>query len=302
MDLDQAVRAVRELVSVVRALRTPGTGCPWDLEQDHRSLRPYLLEEACEVLDALDRGDDGAFREELGDLLLQVVLHAQVADDRGAFSITEVARGITEKMVRRHPHVFGPERASDADEVRRNWEQIKAAEVRDKGAAPPSPAAGLARLPKGLPALLRAQRLGEKAARVHFDWDSLAAVLGKVRAEFAELEQELGAAVDDHPEVTAPPAGARGLPEGVRRRLEHELGDLVFSLCQLARWLGLSAEDSLRACTTRFVDRFRHMEERQAPRSLQELSREEREAAWRRAKEAQGPAPGDPPERGNAPA
>jgi MazG family protein len=136
MDLDQAARAFRDFVSVIQALRTPGTGCPWDLEQDHRTLRPYLLEEAGEVLEAIDRGDDRSLQEELGDLLLQVVLHAQVADDRGAFSITEVVRGITEKMVRRHPHVFGSVRVSGSDEVRRNWEQIKAAERQAKGEEP----------------------------------------------------------------------------------------------------------------------------------------------------------------------
>jgi len=134
MDLDEAAQAFREFVAVIQALRTPGTGCPWDLEQDHQSLRPYLLEEAHEVLDAIDRGDDSDLREELGDLLLQVVLHAQVADDRGAFAIADVVRGITNKMVRRHPHVFGAERVSGPDEVRRNWERIKAAEALEKAA------------------------------------------------------------------------------------------------------------------------------------------------------------------------
>jgi MazG family protein len=139
MDLDEAAKAFREFVEVVKALRTPGTGCPWDLEQDHRTLRPYLVEEAGEVLEALDRGDDGGLCEELGDLLLQVVLHAQVAADRGAFSITEVVRGITRKMVRRHPHVFGSVRVSGSAEVVRNWEAIKEAERRganDEGAGP----------------------------------------------------------------------------------------------------------------------------------------------------------------------
>src|SRR5207245_7845871 len=126
-------KAFREFVSVIKALRTPGTGCPWDLEQDHHTLRRYITEEAHEVIDAIDRGDDHAFREELGDLLLQVVLHAQVADDRGAFSITEVVRGITEKMVRRHPHVFGSVRVSGSADVLRNWEQIKAAEAQEEG-------------------------------------------------------------------------------------------------------------------------------------------------------------------------
>src|SRR5438270_637497 len=162
MNRDEAAQAFREFVAVIRALRTPGTGCPWDLEQDHRTLRPFLVEEAYEVLDAIDGGDDRALREELGDLLLQVVLHAQVADDRGAFAITDVVRGITAKMVHRHPHVFGSVQVSGSAEVVRNWDQLKAAEKQSRdGVAPVS--AGMARLPEGLPALLRAQRLGEKA-------------------------------------------------------------------------------------------------------------------------------------------
>jgi tetrapyrrole methylase family protein/MazG family protein len=132
MDLDEAAQAFREFVAVVKALRTPGTGCPWDLEQSHQTLRRYLSEEAQEVIEAIDSGDDHDLREELGDLLLQVVLHAQVAADRGAFTITDVVRGITEKMIRRHPHVFGQERVSGPEEVRRNWERIKAAEAHAK--------------------------------------------------------------------------------------------------------------------------------------------------------------------------
>src|SRR5205807_5405972 len=130
---DEAAKVFREFVSVVQALRTPVTGCPWDLEQDHHTLRRYLIEETYEVLDAIDGGDDRSLRDELGDLLLQVVLHAQVADDRNAFSITEVVRGITEKMVRRHPHVFGSVQVSGAAEVVRNWEQIKATEKQGQG-------------------------------------------------------------------------------------------------------------------------------------------------------------------------
>jgi MazG family protein len=265
MDLDEAAKAFRELVAVIQALRTPGTGCPWDLEQDHRTLRPYLIEEAYEALDAIDRGEDGAFREELGDLLLQIVLHAQVADDRGAFDVTGVVRGITEKMVRRHPHVFGSVRVSGSAEVSHNWDQIKAAEARGKGDQP-SPAASLERLPEALPALLRAQRVGEKAAKVHFDCASLADALAQVREAVAMLEREAQAV-----------GAARG-------RLEQQLGDVLFALCQLARWLGVSAEEGLRDCTRRFVDRFRRME-RQAPRPLGELSREELAEGWRRAGE-----------------
>jgi MazG family protein len=140
MNSDEAATAFREFVEVVRALRTPGTGCPWDLEQDHQSLRPYLLEEANEVLDAIDRHDDGSLQEELGDLLLQVVLHAQLGADRNAFSITEVIQGIMAKMVRRHPHVFGSVKVSGVDEVKRNWAEIKAAEKQAQNA--PQPADG----------------------------------------------------------------------------------------------------------------------------------------------------------------
>jgi MazG family protein len=244
MNWDEAARAFREFVLVIRALRKPGTGCPWDLEQDHRTLRPYLIEEAYEVLEAIDRGDDRALRDELGDLLLQVVLHVQVADDRSAFSITDVIRGITEKMVRRHPHVFGGVQVSGSAEVRRNWEQIKAAETQAAGTPP---AGALAGVPEALPALLRAQRLGEKAARVHYDSESVPAVFTKVREGLAKLEDEARSVGD----------AARPLPEERRGCLEDELGDVLFNLCQLARRLGLGAEDSLRATNRRFEDRFR---------------------------------------------
>ncbi len=149
--------AFQEFVQIIQALRTPRTGCPWDLEQDHQTLRPYLIEETYEVLEAIDRGDDPALCGELGDLLLQVVLHAQVAADRGAFAIRDVLRGIRDKMIRRHPHVFGSVRVSGADEVVHNWEQIKEAE--GQGQVDRSSPTTLDRLPEGLPALLRAQRL-----------------------------------------------------------------------------------------------------------------------------------------------
>ncbi len=243
MDLDQAAQAFREFVMVIKALRTPGTGCPWDLEQDHQTLRPYLVEETYEVLDAIDRGDDRSFQDELGDLLLQVVLHAQVADDRHAFSITEVIRGITAKMVRRHPHVFGSVKVSGSAEVVRNWDQIKAAENLEKG-DPPSPAARLSRLPEGLPALLRAQRLGEKAAKIQGEELSLAAVLAQVQEDLARLTEKV------------PPAEAPKTPADQREAIEEALGQVLFSLCQLARRLGLNAEDSLRASTRRFQERL----------------------------------------------
>jgi MazG family protein len=258
MDLDEAARAFREFVAVIKALRTPGTGCPWDLEQTHATLRPYLIEEAYEVLAAIDAGDDAALRDELGDLLLQVVLHAQVADDRGAFSIADVVRGIAAKMVRRHPHVFGSVRVSGADEVRRNWEEIKAAEAEGQGAAP-SRADSLARVPEGLPALLRAQRLGEKAGRAHPDPASVGDAFAPAREALARLEEEVR-------------AGDEG-----RARLEHELGDLLFTLCQLARRLGVSAEDSLRGSNGRFIEEHRRLEQG-APRPPEDQATAEGEA------------------------
>jgi len=244
MNLDEAAEAFRQFVDVVKALRTPGTGCPWDLEQTHATLRPYLLEEACEVIDAIDAGDDAALREELGDLLLQVVLHGQLADDRAAFSVTEVVRGITEKMVRRHPHVFGPARVRGSEEVLRNWERIKAEEKREAG-RPPSPSAGLEGVPRSLPALLRAQRLLEKAAKAGFAGPSLEGVLGQVREKLAGLED----AIEGRERPDEPPSPP-----------QQELGDLLFNLCQLARRLGLSAEDSLRATSGRFIEQFRQTE------------------------------------------
>jgi MazG family protein len=253
MNPEEAAKAFREFVEVIKALRTPGTGCPWDLEQTHQSLRPYLVEEAHEVLDAVDRGDDRLLQEELGDLLLQVVLHAQLADDRGAFAITEVVRGIREKMVRRHPHVFGSVQVSGSAEVAHNWEQIKAAEQQAKGDA--SSAAKLARVPESLPALLRAQRLGEKAAKAGFDRGSLAGILSEVRQRLAELEAQLGPVAEGG--AAASETAAR-IPEAVRPQLERGLGDVLFGLAQLARWLGVTAEDSLRGAARRFLDRFRH--------------------------------------------
>jgi MazG family protein len=243
MDLNEAGQAFREFIAVIKKLRTPGTGCPWDLEQDHRSLRPFLIEEAHEVLDAIDRGDDPAFREELGDLLLQVVLHAQVADDRGAFSITEVIRGIERKMVRRHPHVFQAVKVNGLAEVLKNWDQIKAAEAAEKG-HDTSPADGMARLPEGLPALQRAQRLGEKAAKAGFDETSLV----QLPEAFELLTQELHSA--------SGPQGGKRLAEEQRARLEQGMGDVLFGLCQVARAIGVNAEDSLRACNKRFIARF----------------------------------------------
>lgn len=234
MNLDEAALAFRELVAVIKALRTPGTGCPWDLEQDHRSLRNYLLEESHEALEAIDRGDDPALQEELGDVLLQVVLHAQVAADRGSFAIADVVRGITEKMVRRHPHVFASAPVSGSAEVIRNWEQIKAGERAKRGQ--PTDAGPPGGVPEGLPALIRAQRLAGKAAKRLPDEPDVGTVLGNVRHDFERF---------------AAAAHARS----AEAEVEERLGDLLFGLCQLARCLGVDAEASLRGANRRFIER-----------------------------------------------
>ena len=252
----------RDLVDVVARLRGPG-GCPWDREQTHESLRPCLLEECYETLDAIDRGDPQAIHEELGDLLLQIVFQAQVAAEAGAFTVEDVIAGVIDKMVRRHPHVFGDATVSGSAEVVRNWSRIKAEERAGRGAADPSVLSGL---PPALPALHAAARMGEKAARVGFDWASSADALGKVREELAELEEAL---------ASADPL-----------RVEHELGDVLFALASVGRLAEQSPEMALRRALTRFDRRFRAMEDkvRRTGRDLHDLTPAELDALWNEAK------------------
>ncbi len=247
------------LVNIMATLRAPG-GCPWDQEQTRESLKPFLIEEAYEVLEALDHGGKEKLQEELGDLLLQVVFHAQVAAELEEFTVDEVLKNIADKLVRRHPHVFGETRAETAAEVLSNWEKIKQAE---RGGA--IQASALAGVPKTLPALLRAQRLQDKAARVGFDWGETTEVLHKVEEELREFK-----------------AAIRKGPEAV----ESEMGDMLFSLVNLARFLHLNAEEALRKSIDKFSRRFRHIESAitEQGKSLAESSLEEMDALWREAK------------------
>lgn len=267
---DNIAAAFTHFVEVIAALRHPESGCPWDLEQTHLSLRPYLIEESYEVLEAIESGDDSELALELGDVLLQVVLHAQVAKERGAFDIEQVIRGVCEKMIRRHPHVFGETTVKSSAEVLKNWEQIKLSEGGKPVKAEVSPA--LQGVPAALPALLRAQRLGEKASKHHFDWSSTEEVWQKVYEELRELEAELPAASAEHAQHSE-----------AKKRATHELGDLLFALCQTARFLGINAEDALREGCDRFTTRFSTME-RLLTRPLSELNGAELEAAWQEAK------------------
>ena len=253
--------AFTRLVDIMARLRGPG-GCPWDREQTPESLRPYLLEEVYEVLEALDRGDASATRDELGDLLLQIVFQSQLAAEAGRFTVADVATAIAEKLVRRHPHVFGDVQVRDADEVVRNWRRIKAEERRAKGVDE----GVFAGVPAALPALLRAEQLGEKAAHVGLDWADASGVLDKVHEELRELGDAIAAA------------------DGAA--IEAELGDVLLALVSLGRHRGVSAEIALRAANDRFVARVRHVEAeaRASGRELSALGPEELERLWQVAK------------------
>jgi MazG family protein len=221
------------LVAVMRRLLAPG-GCPWDREQSFETLRKYVLEEACEVIDAIDAGDRAALREELGDLLLQVVFQSELARREASFGIDDVIAGIVDKLVKRHPHVFGSVEVSGAGEVLRNWEKLKAREKGERGI--------LSGVPRSMPALTRAQRIGEKVARVGFDWADARGSQTKVVEEMAELE--------------------RAVQTGDRHAIEEEMGDVLFALVNLSRHLGLDAESALRLTIDKFSARFAHVEAR----------------------------------------
>jgi len=258
------------LVRIMERLRADG-GCPWDREQTRQSLKPFLIEEAYEVVEAIDEGNTEQLLEELGDLLFQVVFHAQVAAERGEFTIGQVLAATADKMVRRHPHVFSDGTASTAGEVLEQWEKLKR-EERDAVAAVPGSA--LDGVPKELPALLRAQRLQDKASRAGFDWPEISGVIAKVQEELDELNAAIQGSAPDEPVLSE--------VEGV----ELELGDLLFSLVNMARFLNLSAEDVLRKSIGRFSARFRYMEQtiERGGRRLKEASPEEMNSLWEEAK------------------
>jgi tetrapyrrole methylase family protein/MazG family protein len=259
-----------KLVALQKRLRAPN-GCPWDREQTHDTLRTYLIEEAYEVLDALQSGEDAKFAEEMGDLLLQIVFHSQIAAEEGRFTVADVIREIHEKMVRRHPHVFGTKRAKDSAEVLRNWEQIKAEERKAEKAGGKShekkkPASVLDGVPRALPALLEGLQLTKKAARVGFDWDAVEGIFGKMREESGELQ--------------------RALEASDRPKIEEELGDLLFASVNLARFLKVDPEIALKNANAKFLRRFREMERlaSETGRSFADVPRAEMEALWDSAK------------------
>jgi len=262
------------LVKLQARLRA-ANGCPWDIEQTHLKLRTYLIEEAYEVLEALESGDDAKFAEELGDLLLQVVFHAQIATEEGRFNAADVVREIHQKMVRRHPHVFGEKRAKDASEVLKNWEQIKAEERRAKNSeqgtgrrdeSGKASASLLDGIPHTLPAVMQGYQLTRRASRIGFDWDDVEGVITKLQEEL----RELGAART----VQSP------------EQIENELGDVLFAAVNLARFLKIDPEIALKRTNAKFKSRFREMERlaRVSGRALGDVPRSEMELLWDQAK------------------
>ena len=270
--------AFAKLTAVMARLRAPG-GCPWDREQTHSTLRTYLIEEAYEVLDALDSRDDSKFAEELGDLLLQVLFHAQIAAEDRRFSINDVIREIHDKMIRRHPHVFGNVKAKTSAQVLRNWELLKKQERQSKNSQAPAEA-GLARrsdseggslldgVPHTLPALLEAFQLTRKAARIGFDWPNVEGIFDKLHEESAELREVLHK--KDSPE-----------------RVESELGDILFVAVNLSRFLSVDPEIALHKASAKFTRRFREMEKiaREQGTTLAEIPRPQLESLWDQSKQ-----------------
>ena len=266
--------AIDRLLAIMSRLRDPGGGCPWDLAQDFASIAPYTIEEAYEVADAIDRGDMEGLKEELGDLLLQVVFHAQMASEQGAFGFDDVADAISSKMERRHPHVFGGEDIADAQAQTLAWEEHKRRERHGRGEADASALAGIAR---GLPEWQRALKLQARAARVGFDWPSHLPVIDKLHEEIEEVRAEFAAV-----------AGAPDDP-AARQRLETEIGDLLFVAANLARHGRVDVGSALRHANAKFERRFRAMEALAAAdgRALASLSLAEQDGYWARVKAAE---------------
>ena len=265
-----ATRDIHELLRIMARLRDPTDGCPWDLAQDFASIAPYTIEEAYEVADAIDRHDLPALQDELGDLLLQVVFHAQMASEQGAFGFGDVVAAISDKLLRRHPHVFGDASAEDADAVSANWEAIKRAERRDAGDADGSALAGIAR---GLPEWQRAVKLQSRAARVGFDWPNPAPVMAKLHEEIEEVRQEF----------------AYGDTEARHAQLQEEIGDVLFVCANLARHAKVDVGAALRQANHKFERRFRAMETIAAGQGqpLDALSLTEQDALWEQVKQAE---------------
>jgi len=255
--------ALQQLIDVVAQLRSPEGGCPWDLAQTPQTLTPYVIEEAYEVVDAIRSEDTGAIAEELGDLLLQVVLQAQIASELGTFSLTEVTQGITQKLIRRHPHVFGDVEVQNVEQVRQNWEQIKAAEKGESSPDTQPVSRKLSRYARTLPPLMAGMKISQKAAAAGFEWKNIDGVWEKFHEELAEFQQAI----------------AHESPE----QQQAELGDLLFILINLGRWYNLDPAEALQGTNQRFIQRLEKMEA-VADRPLSDYTLDELETLWQQAK------------------
>lgn len=258
-----ALEALQQLIDVVAQLRSPNGGCPWDLAQTPQTLTPYVIEEAYEVVDAIRSGDKNAIAEELGDLLLQVVLQAQIASEAGHFTMTEIAQGITQKLIRRHPHVFGDVQVQDAEEVHKNWEQIKAEEKGETTAENQLLSRKLDRYARTLPPLMAGMKISQKAAAAGFEWQDVEGVWGKFHEELAEFQQ--------------------ALEQETKAEQQAELGDLLFTLINIARWYDLDPSEALQGTNERFLQRLAKMEA-VADRPLSDYTLDELETLWQQAK------------------
>jgi XTP/dITP diphosphohydrolase len=263
MEENEILVAFQELIEVVAKLRSPDGGCPWDLAQTAETLTPYVIEEAYEVVDAIKSGDKSAIAEELGDLLLQVVLQAQIASESGQFSLKEITQGISQKLIRRHPHVFGDVSVESVDEVRQNWERIKATEKGEPSPENQKLSTKLSRYGRTLPPLTAAMKISQKAAAVGFEWENIQGVWDKFHEELAEFQQALA--------------------EETPARQESELGDLLFAVIQLARWHNLDPSAGLQGTNQRFVQRLEKMEA-VVNRPLSDYTLDELETLWQQAK------------------
>ena len=249
---------VQEIVDIMAKLRAPD-GCPWDQKQDHVSLKPFLIEESCEVLDAIDDNNMEELKEELGDVLMNIVFHAQLAKEKNIFNFQDVAQSISEKMIRRHPHVFDESCDLTADEVETQWQKIKAEEKSHRESI-------LEGIPRSMPALARSQKLQKRAAKVGFDWPDSTGVLAKVREEFDELEEAVSS--------------------GNSKDIEEEFGDLLFSMVNLARHLNINADHSLNSSNNKFIRRFTSVEKscKDQQKNIEEMSLEELDQIWDQVK------------------
>jgi tetrapyrrole methylase family protein/MazG family protein/ATP diphosphatase len=271
--------SIQQLLTIMAKLRSPSGGCPWDLEQHFASIAPYTIEEAYEVADAIAKGDMDELKNELGDLLLQVVFHAQMAAEEKLFTFEDVAQSISDKMIRRHPHVFGDAEIKDAAAQTENWETIKAAERSKKKSD-----RTLADVPAALPALMRAQKLQARAARVGFDWPDTKGVIAKIKEELAEVEEVLATCHPEQGEGSRAAGDASASPE--HDRLVDEIGDLLFAVTNLARFVEADAETALRGTNQKFICRFEFMEDGLAAqgKNIKDATLDEMEALWNAAK------------------